>query len=391
MPTDKIRLKNITEIIRIHCDIAFNDSFYKTTKSLMNKLKKNKEFSMDSGKIEGWIAALLYVVGEDSDLFNPKNWIKEKLYISKTDLAGGVGVSASTMRSRAQNIREALPEGSKFVANIKLDENYYDSKMNSSNENLDNISDYINSWSENIRKTEKYEIYMVKARRAKNYDEAIELIKMALLEAKEKINKGQDDSLEGKMWTDPKARPFMMIKEELAFVYTMGGEYEDAIDEYKSLLELDLDDNLGVRHKLLNLFIITEKQDSANRLIEYFNEDESTFMLYTKALYYFIQNDDINSKTYLNKALEANMYVPLFLLGMRQVEDNVPDEYAIGSYEEAMVYFEESVDAWISNSESLLWLIEEFFNFADKKNINIGCTKEEAKNAIEFALNKTDY
>ena len=119
MATDKARLKEITDIIKIHCNIAFDDNYYKTTKGLINKLKKNKEFSMDSGKVEGWISGLLYVVGEDSNLFDTGNWMRDKIYLSKTDLANGVGVSVSTMRSRASQIREALPENAKFIADIK--------------------------------------------------------------------------------------------------------------------------------------------------------------------------------------------------------------------------------------------------------------------------------
>ena len=33
-------LKEITDIIKIHCNIAFDDNYYKTTKGLINKLKK---------------------------------------------------------------------------------------------------------------------------------------------------------------------------------------------------------------------------------------------------------------------------------------------------------------------------------------------------------------
>jgi len=46
------------------------------------------------------------------------NTMNDKLYYSKTELAEGVGVSITTMKARATNIREALPEGSKFEADI---------------------------------------------------------------------------------------------------------------------------------------------------------------------------------------------------------------------------------------------------------------------------------
>lgn len=73
---------------------------------------------MDGGKYLGWVGGLLYVVGEDSNLFDPNNVKCDKLYYSKSEVAEGVGISATTMRARANDIREALPEGSKFEADI---------------------------------------------------------------------------------------------------------------------------------------------------------------------------------------------------------------------------------------------------------------------------------
>ena len=115
---DKIILKEINNALQWHCESNFTKDYHKTVKALVNKLKKNKEFSMDSGKYLGWVAGILYVVGEDSGLFEPNNTMNDKLYYSKTELAEGVGVSITTMKARATNIREALPEGSKFEADI---------------------------------------------------------------------------------------------------------------------------------------------------------------------------------------------------------------------------------------------------------------------------------
>ena len=118
MSTDKNILKEINNALQWHCESNFTKDYHKTVKALVNKLKKNKEFSMDSGKYLGWVAGILYVVGEDSGLFEPNNTMNDKLYYSKTELAEGVGVSITTMKARATNIREALPEGSKFEADI---------------------------------------------------------------------------------------------------------------------------------------------------------------------------------------------------------------------------------------------------------------------------------
>ena len=104
--------------MKTHCDECFNESYYKTTKKLIDKLKKIKEFSMDKGKIEGWVVGLLYIVGEYSGLFNQTNWMESKEYISKIDMAKIAEVSVATMKSRASKIREVLPKNAKFVEDI---------------------------------------------------------------------------------------------------------------------------------------------------------------------------------------------------------------------------------------------------------------------------------
>lgn len=386
MATDKARLKEITDTIKIHCNIAFDNNYYKTTKGLINKLKKNKEFSMDGGKIEGWIGGLLYVVGEDSGLFNINNWIKEKRYISKTDLAGGVGVSISTMRSRAKDIRDILPENSKFIADITYREDDYKENDNYSEETLESMADKVNSWSNKVKKKEEYEIYLLKARRARNYEEALRFIDTALIYAKDKIE-SEFENLKGHLWKEPKARPYMLIKEELAYVYSLGENYDHAIREYYDILELNIDDEQSIRHKLLVLLIKERRFDEANKLMKKYEEDTSTFMLYNRALCYFAKKEDNNAKLYINKAFAANMNVPIYLLGMNPVDNSLPDEYVCGSVEEAMYYFEEVADLWINEENSLYWLIDEYFDYLDEKDIKLGHSREDAKKAVEYALN----
>lgn len=102
MPTDKKKIKQITDIVKSHCDERFSEEYFKTTKKLIKRLEKDKTLSMDKGKVEGWVAGLFYIVGEDSGLFNRYNWIDSKEYISKTDMAEISEVSISTMKSRAK-------------------------------------------------------------------------------------------------------------------------------------------------------------------------------------------------------------------------------------------------------------------------------------------------
>ena len=71
---------------------------------------------------------------------------------------------------------------------------------------------------------------------------------------------------------------------------------------------------------------------------------------------------------------------------MKQVESHLPEEFISGSEEEAMCYFDENVDAWISDTDSLYWLIDEYFDYLNKKSIKVGYSKENAKKIVTQAL-----
>ena len=192
MSTDKKLIKIITELVKMYSEEYLCDDYYKVTKKLIDKLKKNKEFSMDNGKMEGWVAGLLYVVGEDSNLFDQKNFYSgTKLYIPKTDLAAMIDVSVPTMKKRAKEIREALPKNAKFVADISCDydffcdEDYDDEDLSSIDELLSMMGGMLNDIS-NSSKMEEYQKYLMAAQFADDIDVAIENLKIALMHAKKK-------------------------------------------------------------------------------------------------------------------------------------------------------------------------------------------------------------
>ena len=160
MPTEKKKIKQITDIAKSHCDERFSEEYFKMTKKLIKRLEKDKTLSMDKGKVEGWVAGLFYIVGEDSGLFNRYNWIDSKEYISKTDMAEISEVSISTMKSRAKKIREVLLPDEKFIADITYDDDDYCPMDYNIDKMLKHFADILN---DNITKKEEYETYMDKA------------------------------------------------------------------------------------------------------------------------------------------------------------------------------------------------------------------------------------
>ena len=142
---------------------------------------------------------------EDCNLFDQHNVKCDQLYYSKSEVAEGVGISATTMRARANDIREALPEGSKFEADITYVYNdNFESHLGKSINHM-NFSDI-----------EKYQIYMEKAMNSQSYEETINYLQKAVDEAQK-----NDDM-----------NAYFNLRNDLAYVYFVNYDYDKAINEY---------------------------------------------------------------------------------------------------------------------------------------------------------------
>ena len=379
MPTEKKKIKQITDIAKSHCDERFSEEYFKMTKKLIKRLEKDKTLSMDKGKVEGWVAGLFYIVGEDSGLFNRYNWIDSKEYISKTDMAEISEVSISTMKSRAKKIREVLLPDEKFIADITYDDDYYCPMDYNIDKMLKHFADILN---DNITKKEEYETYMDKAFECEDIDEAIEYVKLALMHAKKKIPNNLFNQLKGELWLEFDARPYLMVKDELASLYCMKEDYESAVEVYKDILKLNKNDNQGIRYKILPLFVLIDKYKDAEKLISTYDGEISALLLYSTALYYYKVGNEIGAASVLKQAFKANEYVPQYLLGMIEIPKMLPDMYSYGSEEEAEVYMEYAIIAWIKTRGAMYWMVDEYYKYAGKNNIELPFSKQEMKNIL---------
>lgn len=394
MSTKKERLNDIKSAIDWHCENNFNKDYHNKVKKLIKMLTKNKTFSMDSGKEDGWVAGLLYVVGEDSDLFNQYNYAYDKEYYSKTDVAKGCGVSVSTMKSRAQKIREALPENSLFKADISDFNNNYeegsfdDISMEDLDELQENLAQLIQSGdfvfgNQTDDFEEKYKEYEAKSISSSNYKDAVRYMKKAIAEAKKKISTNIFKDLKGQLWLEHDARPYMSLRKELADLYCIGEEYDKSIKELWDLIELNTNDNQGNRFDLASLLLQEQRFKDFEKLMDMFEEDRSTFMIYSKALFAYKKDDILSAKRYIKEAFEINEHVPQIFMGLEEPIQMGKIGYMIGGQDEATLYACYSVDAWELSDDALLWLVDEYYNYKAKKGESISLSKQEVKDYIE--------
>jgi hypothetical protein len=158
-------------------------------------------------------------------------------------------------------------------------------------------------------------------------------------------------------WGLVESRPFMRAKLGFALKLWEFGDKKEAISHCWDLLELNENDNQGVRYLLINFLIETKNNKELEKLFDSAPNDGATMWLYPKALGIF-QNEGNSKKAVktLKVAFKRNEYVPEYLLGKKKLPLKQPDYYASGSAEEAALYIREGFNAWQLTDGALEWL-----------------------------------
>ena len=242
---------------------------------------------------------------------------------------------------------------------------------------LENFTQFFGKLSQEFTAKDSYEIYRDKAMASDNFDEAINYMKKSVSEAKKLISPKLYEEFIGMLWFEKSARPFLKCKKQLAELHASNGGFNEAINEYFEILDLDICDYQRIRHALVNLLLYEKRYEDFEDLIEQYDKDQSMFILYPRALYYFNKNDNINAKRYIKQALQSNIFLPKYLLGVKKVEGDSLEKGTTPEENDARVYFSNWYNVWVNSNGALNWLSDELFLYAGKKGISLGFSKED--------------
>lgn len=132
---------------------------------------------------------------------------------------------------------------------------------------LANFTQFWGKLEETFPAKDSYEIYRDKAKSTQNKDDAINFMHKSVSEAKKMISKNELDKIEGSLWMNKNARPYMMMRKELAELYIYFNLIDDAIKEYFYILDLDTYDNLDIKKILAKLLLNENRDEDFKKLI----------------------------------------------------------------------------------------------------------------------------
>lgn len=116
----------------------------------------------------------------------------------------------------------------------------------------------------------------------------------------------------GEFWLIFETRPYMRLLHKYSTLLVDCGQMRLAMAEFKKMLELCSNDNLGVRYNLMHLYAFFEDEQSALELFKTYPEDSTQFLLPLSILYYKLGNLR-KSYQYLKKLLAVNEDICDFL------------------------------------------------------------------------------
>jgi tetratricopeptide (TPR) repeat protein len=164
----------------------------------------------------------------------------------------------------------------------------------------------------------------------------------------------------GHFWGIMETRPYMRARAGLAQVLWLLGERRPAIEHLQDMLRLNPDDNQGLRFVLMGWLLGVGDDRALGELLHRYHDDGGAEYLYTNALWLFRSEGAKRKANHaLQKAMDENSFVPLYLLGRRKLPTKLPEYIGFGDESEAVAYAGGAIAAWRETEGALTWLAEQ--------------------------------
>jgi tetratricopeptide (TPR) repeat protein len=163
----------------------------------------------------------------------------------------------------------------------------------------------------------------------------------------------------------------MRCRAALALALWEDGKKQTAIDHFKTLLKFNPYDSQGLRFHLLNWLLDFDAADlSIDGYFKEYEHERSAFGRYAFALWNFVRyGNEKRSLKALNKAVEANKFVPAFLCGGATVPNFTVKRVERGSVPEAVAYHRVGSNAWQKADGAIAWLKDNCASLLSSKTL----------------------
>ncbi len=187
--------------------------------------------------------------------------------------------------------------------------------------------------------------------------EAIGLYKKALKIAETEFGQDFFEKNKGHFWGLHETRPYMTAKLNVAECWYAMDNIDQAIKDFRELLELNPNDNQGVRYLLSSLLLENRNYSEFHTLYKQYPDEASTFWYFNYALFLFItEGDTEKANSALEKAHKQNKHVLQVLTARKKMVLHDSDFYSPGDESEAREYVTYSIKVWYETEGAIEWI-----------------------------------
>jgi tetratricopeptide (TPR) repeat protein len=181
--------------------------------------------------------------------------------------------------------------------------------------------------------------------------------KMGMEAGKRKLGEQAFAEAKGHFWMIPETRPFMRCMKGYAECLFMLGKEKESLDVFFEMLELNPNDNQGVRD-LAGLFSLAAEEFSRyEKLYQLYKSDATAFHAFNFALYNFLLFGDApQSREALAQARAVNNHVLGLMLSKKPLPETPEDFITLGGKSEAINYCSFAKIIWMEKPGAIEWL-----------------------------------
>ncbi|AET60487.1 tetratricopeptide repeat protein [Paenibacillus terrae] len=177
--------------------------------------------------------------------------------------------------------------------------------------------------------------------------EAIKLSESAMNFAQKELGEPFFKENKGYFWGLSETRLYMRATNLHADLLYTSGRISAACEQYEVLLELNPNDNQGIRYSLLKCYLELERLDQAERIFKSYENEISTEFQYNQLVLEYLKSGYSARLPLLYKrARKQNQHVLAFLLGKKSMPATRPDYMTPGDQNDAVNYFSTHEALW---------------------------------------------
>ena len=199
-----------------------NEEYTNKSLEILDKLEDANAEILGTSRTDIWAASILNIVLDMNGVFNKKH----AMYMTKKDFSQKIGVSAGTIKNKAEAVKEIL----------NIQENDARVMISSANESAEKVEEkketvakeeVAATTEEPVKKVknekqEMYQNFMKLSHESNDIKEKVENFENAIKVASEMINKDGEVAY----WKDEETKPYMIALQDLGNVLNENKEYK---------------------------------------------------------------------------------------------------------------------------------------------------------------------